>query len=103
MQQRSIQLGHGGLVALPEGTDFRRLLVHWLEFMQRESCGKCVPCRIGSQRALELARSPADRSGLQRLLEVMTEGSLCAFGQLMPGPMDELLEHFGDRIFGDAS
>jgi NADH:ubiquinone oxidoreductase subunit F (NADH-binding) len=103
MQQRSIRLGHGGLVALPEGTDFRRLLVHWLEFMQRESCGKCVPCRIGSQRALELARSPADRSGLQRLLEVMTEGSLCAFGQLMPGPMNELLEHFGDRIFGDAS
>ena len=51
MADKGIQLGHGGLVAIPEGTDFRALLEHWLEFMMDESCGKCVPCRLGSKRA----------------------------------------------------
>lgn len=102
MAERGIQLGHGGLVAVPEGTDFRILLLHWLEFMREESCGKCVPCRLGSHRAHELLRDSADggtRPELERLLEVIGEGSLCAFGQLMPQPMRQLIDHFGKRIF----
>jgi NADH:ubiquinone oxidoreductase subunit F (NADH-binding) len=103
MADRGIQLGHGGIVAVPEGTDFRALLLHWLEFMREESCGKCVPCRLGSRRAHDLLDDGGEavRPELQRLLEVMEQGSLCAFGQLMPQPMRQLLEHFGDRIFGD--
>jgi NADH:ubiquinone oxidoreductase subunit F (NADH-binding) len=102
MAERGIQLGHGGLVAIPEGADFRGLLEHWLEFMMDESCGKCVPCRLGSQTARNLLRDsgrPECRSRLERLLEVMEQGSLCAFGQFMPGPMRKLIRHFGDRIF----
>src|SRR3972149_5256484 len=59
MSRRGIQLGHGGLVAVPRGTDFRGLLEHWLEFMQEESCGKCVPCRVGALRALEAPPHPS--------------------------------------------
>jgi len=102
MAERGIQLGHGGLVAIPEGADFRGLLEHWLEFMMDESCGKCVPCRLGSQTAWNLLRDhghPECRSRLERLLEVVEQGSLCAFGQFMPGPMRKLIRHFGDRIF----
>jgi NADH:ubiquinone oxidoreductase subunit F (NADH-binding)/NADH:ubiquinone oxidoreductase subunit E len=102
MAERDIQLGHGGLVALLEGTDFRELLRHWAGFMRDESCGKCVPCRLGSQRAHELLHSDEPtRPDLERLLEVIEQGSLCAFGQLMPKPMRQLIDHFGDRIFGD--
>ncbi len=102
LSRRGIQLGHGGLVAVPRGADFRALLEHWLEFMQDESCGKCVPCRVGSRRALECARG--DRGGdrrpeIERLLEVMADASLCAFGQQMPRPMRRMIERFGDRIF----
>jgi NADH:ubiquinone oxidoreductase subunit F (NADH-binding) len=103
MAERGIQLGHGGIVALPEGTDYRTLLEHWLKFMMDESCGKCVPCRLGSQKAWNLARNQIDRpqcrSQLERLFEVMEQGSLCAFGQYMPEPMRQMIEHFGDRIF----
>lgn len=103
MAEQSIQLGHGGIVALPEGTDYRALLEHWLKFMMDESCGKCVPCRLGSQKAWSLVHhqihQPQCRSQLERLFEVMEQGSLCAFGQYLPEPMRQMIEHFGDRIF----
>lgn len=103
MAQQGIELGHGSLVALPEGTDYRALLEHWLKFMMDESCGKCVPCSLGSQKAWNLVRDrihqPECRSQLERLFEVMEQGSLCAFGQYMPQPMRQMIQYFGDRIF----
>jgi NADH:ubiquinone oxidoreductase subunit F (NADH-binding) len=102
MGEAGIQLGHGGLVAIPEGADFRALLEHWLEFMMEESCGKCVPCRLGSKRAWRLLHQEAPTGRLQklnRLFDLMEAGSLCAFGQSMPRPMRKLVEKFGDRIF----
>jgi NADH:ubiquinone oxidoreductase subunit F (NADH-binding) len=94
LQARDIQLGHGGLVALPVGVDWRALLHHWLEFMVRESCGKCVPCRLGSQRALELAQSGSAESldALRDLLDLVRDTSLCGFGQLMPVAVRRLLD-----------
>jgi NADH:ubiquinone oxidoreductase subunit F (NADH-binding) len=94
MARRGLTLGHGGLVAVHEGTDWRRLLAHWLEFMAHESCGKCVPCRLGSKRALALARSPSPdehRATLENLFGLMEDASLCAFGRLLPGPMRDIL------------
>jgi len=105
MGERGIQLGHGGLVAIPEGSDSRALLEHWIEFMMEESCGKCVPCRLGSRAAWNLLRAngqPGARPQLERLFDVMDQGSLCAFGQNLPGPMRALVRHFGDRIFKSA-
>jgi NADH:ubiquinone oxidoreductase subunit F (NADH-binding)/NADH:ubiquinone oxidoreductase subunit E len=103
MAEQGIQLGHGGLVALPQGTDYQALLLHWLQFMVDESCGKCVPCALGSKQALDLATNhlhePECQTRLKRLLEVIEKGSLCAFGQYTPQPMWEMIEYFGDRIF----
>ena len=101
MARRNLNLGHGGLVAVPEGMNIRTLFLHWIEFMAEESCGKCVPCRLGSRRALEvaqIARTSKSLEQLERLFDVMAQGSLCAFGQQMPGPMSEMLRYFGDRI-----
>jgi NADH:ubiquinone oxidoreductase subunit F (NADH-binding) len=89
-----IQLGHGGIVALPQGTDWRALLVHLLGFMAEESCGRCVPCRLGSRRALELARrldAPGAAARLRELLNLVRDTSLCGFGQLVPIPASQLL------------
>lgn len=95
MRAKGVELGHGGIIALPAGADLRALIVHWLEFMQRESCGKCVPCRIGSDCALEIAR--VGDGGLGRLLpllDVVSQTSLCAFGQRMPVPIRELITRY---------
>lgn len=102
MAECDLILGHAGLVAVPEGTDMRALFLHWLEFMADESCGKCVPCRLGSRRALDLAHGAAGQNvllELSRLMDIMAQGSLCAFGQLMPGPMSQMLKYFGGQIF----
>jgi NADH:ubiquinone oxidoreductase subunit F (NADH-binding) len=101
MAEQGIQLGHGGIVAVPANADGRALLLHWLEFMQHESCGKCVPCRVGSQRALSLAKGggAAIAPVLDRLLDVISSASLCAFGQRMPAPVRELVALFGDGVF----
>ena len=101
MKLRNLNLGHAGLVAVPEGTNLRSLFLHWIEFMAEESCGKCVPCRLGSRQALEVAQTAGASKSLEqleRLFDVMAQGSLCAFGQQMPGPMSEMLRYFGDRI-----
>ena len=92
MAKAGVQLGHGGLVAVPRGTDWGRLLRHWLTFMAEESCGKCVPCRVGSGRAAAMFEAGADPVTLDALLEVISQSSLCAFGQLMPEPMRTLLK-----------
>lgn len=103
MRERGIELGHGGLIAVPEDADFRTLLEHWIRFMVDESCGKCVPCRLGSQCAANAFGSgrPADeiRGRLEELFTAMEQGSLCAFGQSLPHPMRQLIRHFGHRIF----
>jgi NADH:ubiquinone oxidoreductase subunit F (NADH-binding) len=92
---RGIQLGHGGIVALPRETNWRALLVHLLDFMAEESCGRCVPCRLGSRRALELAQrqgEPGAGARLRELLELVRDTSLCGFGQGVPVPAAQLLE-----------
>ena len=93
-----IQLGHGGIVALPHGTDWRALLVHLLGFMAEESCGRCVPCRLGSRRALELSQrlgEPGAGARLRELLSLVRDTSLCGFGQHIPSPAARLLELAG--------
>jgi NADH:ubiquinone oxidoreductase subunit F (NADH-binding) len=103
MAKSGIQLGHGGLVAVQTGTDYRELLRQWLKFMVDESCGKCVPCRLGSKQAWQAMQAEQiSREGEQdisRLLTVIEQASLCAFGQYIPVPMRKLLKAFSDDIF----
>lgn len=102
MSKRGVRLGHGGLVALPHGTDYVALLRHMLEFMADESCGKCVPCRIGTQRACEVVERgglTADAAPmLAQIFELMERASLCGFGRETPGPVRQLIESFGPHI-----
>jgi NADH:ubiquinone oxidoreductase subunit F (NADH-binding) len=99
LRARGVQLGHGGVVAIPATANLRDLLLHAAQFMAAESCGKCVPCGTGSGRVLELARrlresteaaaNPARE--LAELLRLIQATSLCGFGQGVPGPMLSLV------------
>ena len=101
MSAAGISLGHAGLVAIPEGADWRGILLHLLGFMRDESCGKCVPCSLGGARAEKLVLAGLDhnrREELDRVLDLMRTASLCAFGRETPGPVRTILERFGDRV-----
>jgi ferredoxin len=72
-----------------------------LTFATAESCGKCVPCRIGGRRLLEVltrisrgAGTPRDLDEIERISRNMREASLCALGQLTPGPVMSALRFF---------
>ncbi|HEX6838581.1 MAG TPA: NADH-ubiquinone oxidoreductase-F iron-sulfur binding region domain-containing protein [Polyangia bacterium] len=88
-------MGHAGIVVFDERVGARVLAEHLYAFAAAESCGSCTPCRVGSA-ALSRCR---DRAALERLLETMELGSLCGFGQGVPRPLRDLLEHFAGELF----
>lgn len=88
-------MGHAGVVVLDKTVRIRDLAEHLFEFARAESCGTCAPCRIGTARL----RDMPDRGRLERLLDTLEMGSLCGFGQGVPRPLRDLLEHFGDEVF----
>ncbi|MGW4961388.1 NAD(P)H-dependent oxidoreductase subunit E [Nonomuraea sp. NPDC004186] len=94
-------LGHAGLVAVDRRLEPLDVLRHVWAFAAAESCGACSPCRVGSRRGLEQARSglpPGD--AYARMLNVMREASLCAFGRRLPHAVRSLARAYKDRLRG---
>jgi NADH-quinone oxidoreductase subunit F len=97
-------LGHAGIVSIPEDISMMKFLLHLFEFVSTESCGKCFPCRIGSQRGYELLKDAAqDGRTISKvlfddLLETMQLGSLCALGGGISLPVMNILKYFGGEL-----
>jgi NADH:ubiquinone oxidoreductase subunit F (NADH-binding) len=97
-------LGSGGLVVMDENTCMVDIARFFMEFTQDESCGKCVPCRIGTRRILEILTRICEGNGkaddidtLRYLCEEINENSLCGLGKGAPNPVKSTLEHFLDE------
>jgi len=114
-------MGSGGLVVMDEDTCMVDVAKFFMDFIQRESCGKCIPCREGTRRMLEILQSlTRSRRGeqeiealerfrsvmnLEHLATVIRDTSLCGLGQSAPNPVlstlrwfrDEYEEHVYDR------
>jgi formate dehydrogenase/NADH-quinone oxidoreductase subunit F len=99
LQAAGSMLGSGAMVVMAEGTDLLAAAVNVLRFFRDESCGKCVPCRVGSTKAhvildgvLRTGGGPADVNGEVRdLAEVMRRTSICGLGQVALGPVMSVL------------
>jgi formate dehydrogenase/NADH-quinone oxidoreductase subunit F len=94
-------LGSGAVVVVAEGTDLLALAANVVRFFRNESCGKCVPCRVGSQRAVELldavlaGKEPrAALAVLPELGETMTLTSICGLGQVALNPALSVMKNF---------
>ncbi len=101
MGAKRINLGHAGLVAIPAPANWAAILRHLLDFMRDESCGKCVPCRMGTTRGHELVHAGLtveSAATLRRILDLMGEASLCAFGRETTGPVRTVLDRFGPQV-----
>ena len=97
-------VGSGGLVVMDEGTCMVDVAKYFLNFLQDESCGKCVPCRLGLSRMLEIVTDITEGRGrpeqldmLVELGDTMAEASLCALGQTAPNPVLSTLKYFRDE------
>jgi NADH:ubiquinone oxidoreductase subunit F (NADH-binding)/(2Fe-2S) ferredoxin/NAD-dependent dihydropyrimidine dehydrogenase PreA subunit len=98
-------MGSGGMVVVDETTCMVDFAKFFLQFTAEESCGKCVPCRVGTQRMLEiLDRITAglgtldDVELLEQLSDDIVEGSLCQLGGSAPNPVLTTLRYFRDEV-----
>jgi NADH-quinone oxidoreductase subunit F len=98
-------MGSGGMVVVDDATCMVDFAKFFFEFTAQESCGKCVPCRVGTQRVLEILEritagegTEADVELLERLSDDIIEGSLCQLGGSAPNPVLTTLRYFRDEV-----
>ncbi|MDD3877262.1 MAG: NADH-ubiquinone oxidoreductase-F iron-sulfur binding region domain-containing protein [Bacteroidales bacterium] len=102
-------MGSGGLVVMDEDTCMVDVAKFFMGFIQRESCGKCIPCREGTKRLLEILESITGKPNkdnnealerfksvmqIERLCKVIKDASLCGLGQTAPNPVLSTLKWF---------
>ena len=97
-------MGSGGMIVMDETSDMVDVARYFMEFCMTESCGKCVPCRAGTQqmhglldRIAKDQGTPADLALLEELCDVVQATSLCGLGQTAPNPVVSTLRHFRDE------
>ena len=97
-------MGSGGMIVMDEETCMVDIARFFMEFTQDESCGKCVPCRVGTRRILEILERICDGKGrpedipmLRNLCDEIIQDSLCGLGQGAPNPVVSTMKHFMDE------
>jgi NADH-quinone oxidoreductase subunit F len=94
-------MGSGGLIVMDDDTCMVDMARYFLDFVQEESCGKCVPCRVGTKRMLEIVDrictgkgEEGDIERLERLGRIIKDTALCGLGQTAPNPVLSAIRHF---------
>jgi formate dehydrogenase beta subunit len=102
-------LGSGAIVVCDDTTCMLDMALNAVRFYRNESCGKCVPCRVGSQKMVDLltrwtqgglsdAQYRADLGLVDELSQAMSQTSICGLGQIVPAPVQSVLKHFRAEV-----
>ena len=98
-------LGSGAIVVCAEGRCMLDMALNAVKFFRNESCGKCVPCRMGSQKLVDILTgwtqgkgSSADMPLIDELTEALKLTSICGLGQFAHSPLTSVLQHFREEI-----
>jgi len=98
-------MGSGGLVVMDDTSCMVDVARFFLNFTQKESCGKCIPCREGTKRMLEILQRicdgegvPEDITALETLGPVIKNTALCGLGQTAPNPVLATLKYFREEF-----
>ena len=104
LQATGAIMGSGGMVVMDESTCMVNTAKFFLEFTSKESCGKCVPCRLGTKRLLEILTRICAGEGkegdvelLEELCNAVKDGALCGLGQTAPNPVLTTIRYFRDE------
>ncbi|OGW24816.1 MAG: NADH dehydrogenase [Nitrospirae bacterium GWC2_42_7] len=97
-------VGSGGMIVLDEDNCMVNMAKYFIQFTQAESCGKCVPCRVGTKRLLEILERITKGQGrdgdierLERLCNGVKNTSLCGLGQTAPNPILSTIRYFREE------
>lgn len=98
-------LGSGAVVAVAEGRSILALALNAMRFFRNESCGKCVPCRMGTEKIVDILqdalagrRRPGAVGVIEELSEAMMDTSICGLGQAAPNPILSFIRHFPEEV-----
>ena len=102
-------LGSGAIVVCDDTTCMLDMALNAVRFYRNESCGKCVPCRVGSQKLTDMlvrwtqgrvpeAQYRSDLALLEELAQAMSQASICGLGQIAPAPIQSVLKHFRAEV-----
>jgi NADH:ubiquinone oxidoreductase subunit F (NADH-binding)/Pyruvate/2-oxoacid:ferredoxin oxidoreductase delta subunit len=113
-EEQNLIMGSGGFIVMDQGTCIVDIVKYFIHFLQDESCGKCIPCREGTNRMYEIlnaiTRRPGDNEShqpllrfkgvlqLENLAEVIKETSLCGLGKTAPNPVLSALKWFREEF-----
>ena len=94
-------MGSGGMIVMDEKTCMVDMAKFFMDFTSKESCGKCVPCRIGTTRMLEILKRITDGEGVAEDIDTLVElgesikvGALCGLGNSAPNPVLTTIKYF---------
>jgi NADH-quinone oxidoreductase subunit F len=97
-------MGSGGLIVMDDDSCMVDVARFFIEFVQEESCGKCVPCRIGTKRMLEILTRICEGQGKEGDVEILIklgnqikDTALCGLGQTAPNPVLSTIRHFREE------
>jgi NADH:ubiquinone oxidoreductase subunit F (NADH-binding)/Pyruvate/2-oxoacid:ferredoxin oxidoreductase delta subunit len=101
LKEDGSMMGSGGMIVMDEDTCMVDVARYFLNFLNEESCGKCVPCRVGVKRMHEIVSRicdgngvPEDINSLEVLAETIKEAALCGLGKSAPNPVLSTLKYF---------
>jgi NADH:ubiquinone oxidoreductase subunit F (NADH-binding)/NADH:ubiquinone oxidoreductase subunit E len=94
-------IGSSALVVISESDPIRSVVLNLLRFFAHESCGQCTPCRLGTEKMVQLLERPRWDEGLiDELSAAMRDASICGLGQAAPNPVRCAFRFFADEIAG---
>ena len=103
-------IGSGGLIVMDESSNMVEVARFFMDFCQSESCGKCVPCRVGTTELMFLLdkfvakkATQSDFELLKSLCEVVQNSSLCGLGQTAPNPVLSTIKYFENEYLEGIS
>ncbi|MEW6359818.1 MAG: NADH-quinone oxidoreductase subunit NuoF [Planctomycetota bacterium] len=104
LQKVGAIMGSGGLIVTDEDTCVVDIARFFTDFVQKESCGKCVPCRVGTRQELEILTRITEGGGedgdiekLDKLAQMIKASSLCGLGQTAPNPVLSTIRYYRDE------
>jgi len=98
-------VGSGAVVVCTEGACMLDMALNAVRFYRNESCGKCVPCRVGSQKMVQILEGWTkgkyqlpDLPLVEELSHALRQTSICGLGQILPAPIESVLKYFREEV-----
>jgi formate dehydrogenase len=92
-------IGSAAIIVLGHKDSAREAALNAMRFFAKESCGQCTPCRVGTEKAVQLMQRPVwDQELLEELSQVMVDASICGLGQAAPNPLRCVIKYFPEEL-----